>query len=86
MVSEARAALNPKDQPGVHISAARADRRTARGALAESTEAHAGEILDEASPKWILATKPTSVTYAADDQTARWGALLLPAPSTSPLR
>jgi hypothetical protein len=44
--------------------------------LAEETEAYEVEILDGATVKRTLSTATTSVTYAAAQQTADWGALL----------
>jgi hypothetical protein len=46
--------------------------------LAEETEAYEVEILDGATVKRTLSTATTSVTYAAAQQTADWGALLGP--------
>jgi hypothetical protein len=48
------------------------------GPLAEEVEAYEVEILDGATVKRTLATAATSVTYAAAQQTADWGALLGP--------
>ena len=46
--------------------------------LAEETEAYEVEVLDGATGKRTLSTAMTSVTYAAAQQTADWGALLGP--------
>jgi hypothetical protein len=46
--------------------------------LAEESEAYEVEILDGVAVKRTLSTATTSVSYAAGQQTADWGALLGP--------